>query len=99
MVRGGAGVRRPTARQRVEAHLFELGYIEPSIHSNMGYWSHAHQDVCRWEGSAYCLELHRRVSVGSWDSMKDCARGLVETPGEGFAHWFAAVPRRVVKKV
>lgn len=84
-------MKRLTPKQRVEAHLFALGYIEPRIRSNMGYWSHRHQDVCRWEGSAYHIASGRRVSVGSWDKMKDCARGIVATEGEGLSHWFAAV--------
>lgn len=62
----------------------------------MGYWSHRHQDVCRWEGSAYHIASSRRVAVGSWDKMQDCARGLVEVEGEGMCvHWFAAIPRKI----
>ena len=98
MVHYRTNEKRPTAQERVESHLFALGYIEPRIHSNRGYWSHAQQDVCRWEGSAYHIPSGRRVLLGSWDKMRECARGIVECEGEGLGHWFAADPAKARKR-
>lgn len=92
-------MKRLTPRERVEGHLFALGYTEARIHSNMGYWSHAYQDACRWEGSAYHIASGRRVLLSSWDSMRDCARGIVEDDyGRGHIQWFAADPAKARKR-
>lgn len=73
-------------RTPLHDHLFALGFIEARIKSNLGYWSHHTQDVCRWEGVAFSLATSRTVSLHSWDSIPDCAkRGVtVEYDNTGF---------------
>lgn len=39
-----------------------------------GYWSHAHQDCCRWEAAIVFLGTGLRAYVQSWDTPRACLR-------------------------
>jgi len=89
--------RRTKVADRVHAHLFDLGFTDIYIKSNLGYWSHEHQDVCRWEGRAVRLSDMRKVFLFSWDKMAECAvRGVtIEEEVDRFGRiWVSAKPAK-----
>jgi hypothetical protein len=65
---------RLKAIDRVKEMLREdLGIEADHVWSNKGYWSHAHQDVMRWEFTGYTFE-GVTTTGGSYDSMTTCAK-------------------------
>lgn len=86
-----------TPTERLQELLFAEGFIEASIRPNLGYWSHRHQDVCRWEGDAVRLSDRKRVSFLAWSTVTECARrGItVSLPDDGgTVEVYAKPPRR-----
>lgn len=78
----GREKRRLRPTQRLHDLLFAEGFIDISISPNLGYWSHRHQDVCRWQGRAVRVSDMMKVWFTSWSTITECARrGIVIEPG------------------
>lgn len=59
-------------RERCIELLEDLGIIVSYCKPNRGYWSHAKQDVFRWEWGGTFKGIS--VSGGCWYSMTECAK-------------------------
>ncbi len=74
---------------RVEIMLLDLGFSRIDIKPVRGYWAQNQQDCMRWTG--WAMKDGRRVSIGSWQNLSDCAKyGITATPGReagGYADW------------
>jgi len=71
---------RPTPRERVTEMLEALGLEAVTLYSNRG--PRAKMDIMCWQG--FATRRGVRVTLGSWDTMSDCAaRGIEVSHDDG----------------
>jgi hypothetical protein len=62
---------------KVSDMLETLGYRVEFFMLARGYWSHAHQDVMRWEAYARDAQGHQ-WHIGCWETMTKCIKYGIE---------------------
>lgn len=94
---GGFAVMTPT--EKLIGHLEAQGFAVHGIVPARGYWTHAHQDVQRFQARVTFPGQTAEAYVGSWDTITACARRGIEPVqhDRGDVGGIVAKPRKVRK--
>lgn len=88
-----------TPTEKLIGHLEAQGLTVHKIRPARGYWTHAHQDVQRFQARVTFPGQTEETEVGSWDTITTCARRGIEpvTHDRGEVGGIQAKPRKARK--